>query len=177
MSIRPFEGKLPQIAPEAYVDAAATVIGDVTIGAGASLWPGVVARGDIHRIEIGARTNIQDGSILHVTHDSEFAPGGHPLIIGAGVTVGHRVVLHACAVGDFCLVGMGSIVLDGAVLEPRVLLGAGSVVAPGKQLEGGYLWLGTPARCVRPLTDAEQAYLDYSANYYAELGQRHRTGI
>lgn len=176
-NIRPFEGKYPNIAPDAYVDAAATVIGDVTIGVAASLWPGVVARGDIHRITIGARTNIQDGSILHVTHDSEFAPGGFPLSIGEAVTVGHRVVLHACTVGDQCLVGMGAIVLDGAVLEPRVLLGAGSVVSPGKRLEGGFLWLGTPARCVRPLTEAEQRYLDYSAEYYAELARRHRTGI
>src|SRR5690554_6287507 len=144
MSVRPFKDKVPQIAPGVYVDAAAVVIGDVSIGADSSVWPMAVLRGDVNTIRVGARTSIQDGSVLHVTHDHADVPGGHPCVVGDDVTVGHKVVLHGCTVGDRCLVGMGAIVLDGARLEPEVLLGAGSLVPPGKVLEGGYLWLGAP---------------------------------
>lgn len=176
MSIRDFEGHSPRIAPSAWIDPTALVIGDVEIGADSSLWPGVVARGDIHYIRIGARTNIQDGSILHVTHDSEYAPGGHPLVVGDDVTVGHQVTLHACTVEDKCLIGMGSIVLDGAIVRSGAMVGAGSLVSPGKELEGGYLWLGQPARRVRPLTEKEKAYLEYSAAHYVKLARRHANG-
>lgn len=169
MTIRTFQGITPRIAATAYVDEAAVVIGDVTIGEDSSLWPTAVARGDVHRITIGARTNIQDGSVLHVTSDTAFYPGGFALTVGDNITVGHRAVLHACTIGDHCLIGMGSVILDGAVLEPRVLLGAGSVVAPGKTLKGGHLWLGSPAQCVRPLRDEELAYLEFSAEHYVAL--------
>ncbi|RMD69807.1 MAG: gamma carbonic anhydrase family protein [Gammaproteobacteria bacterium] len=171
--IRSFEKHTPRIAPSAFIDDRALVIGDVEVGEESSLWPMAVARGDIHAIRIGRRTNIQDGSVLHVTHASEFDPG-HPLVIGDDVTVGHRVVLHACTVGDLCLVGMGSVVLDGAVLEDEVMLGAGSLVPPGKVLEGGFLWLGSPVKKARPLTEKERAFLRYSAAFYAELKDRHR---
>jgi carbonic anhydrase/acetyltransferase-like protein (isoleucine patch superfamily) len=174
--IRSFEKHAPDIHASAWVDATALVLGDVTIGADSSVWPMTVVRGDIHRIEIGARTNIQDGSVLHVTHDSRFVPGGRPLVVGDGVTVGHRVVLHACTIGDGCLIGMGSVVMDGAVVEAGVLLGAGSLVTPGKHLEGGYLWQGSPARRVRELTDQERAYLAYSAEHYVRLKNRHAAG-
>jgi carbonic anhydrase/acetyltransferase-like protein (isoleucine patch superfamily) len=173
-NIRAFAHKRPRIAPGAWIDAAALVIGDVAIGPGSSVWPMSVLRGDIQAIRIGRDTNIQDGSVLHVTHDSPYSPGGQPLIVGNGVTVGHRVILHACTIGDHCLIGMGSIVLDGAVLEPRVMLGAGSLVSSGKRLEGGYLWLGAPARRVRPLSERELAYLEYSAQHYVRLAQRHK---
>ncbi len=173
MSIRVFENLIPRIAGTAFVDPTALVIGDVSIGADASLWPMVVARGDIQSITIGARTNIQDGSILHVTHDGPFSPGGHALHIGDDVTVGHRVVLHGCVIGDRCLIGMGSVLMDGARLEPHVILGAGSLVTPGKVLESGYLWLGSPARRVRPLRAEELAYLDYSSAHYVDLKNRH----
>ncbi len=176
MTIRPFEHLTPSIAPSAYVDIAAVVIGDVVVGAESSLWPMVVARGDVNRIRIGARSNIQDGSVLHVTHVHGASPEGHPLLIGDGVTVGHNVTLHGCTVGDYCLVGMGSTVLDGAVLEPYTLLGAASLVPPGRRLEGGFLWLGSPVRRVRPLTEAERAHLEYSAGHYVELMVRHRDG-
>jgi len=172
--IRAFEEKCPRIAPDAWVDPSALVIGDVEIGPGSSVWPMSVIRADIQAIRIGRDTNVQDGSVLHVTHDSPYSPGGQPLIVGDGVTVGHRVILHACTVGDHCLVGIGSIVLDGAVLEPRVMLGAGSLVSSGKRLEGGYLWLGSPARRIRPLSERELAYLDYAAQHYVRLAQRHR---
>jgi carbonic anhydrase/acetyltransferase-like protein (isoleucine patch superfamily) len=174
--IRDFEGHAPHIAPGAWVDETALVIGDVVIGADSSVWPMTVVRGDIQRIEIGARTNIQDGSVLHVTHDSRFMPGGLPLTVGDDVTVGHKVVLHACSIGERCLIGMGSVVMDGAVIEPDTLLGAGSLVTPNKRLEGGYLWQGSPARRVRELTDREREYLRYSAEHYVRLKNRHSAG-
>ena len=165
----------PRIAASAYVDASAVVIGDVTIGEDVSLWPMVVARGDVNSIEIGARTNIQDGTILHVSHDSEFAPGGFPLCIGADITVGHQVILHGCRIEDGCLVGMGATVMDGAILRSGVLLGAGSLVPPGQDLEGGFLWVGSPARRVRALREQERAFLEYSPKHYVELKNQYRS--
>jgi carbonic anhydrase/acetyltransferase-like protein (isoleucine patch superfamily) len=169
MPVRAFKDMSPVIDPSAYVDEAAVVIGDVTIGADSSVWPMAVLRGDVNAIRVGARTSIQDGSVLHVTHAHADVPGGHPCTVGDDVTVGHKVVLHGCRVGDRCLIGMGSIVLDGAHIEPEVLLGAGSLVPPGKVLDGGYLWLGAPVRRVRPLTDEEREKLRYSAQHYVRL--------
>ncbi len=174
MTIRSYQGTTPTIAASAYVDEQAAVIGDVTIGEEASIWPMVAIRGDVQRIVIGPRTNIQDGAVLHVTADNQFNPGGFPLIIGAGVTVGHNATLHACTIEDYALIGMGATVLDGAVVESKALVGAGSVVAPGKVIEGGYLWLGSPARKARPLTEKELAYLEFSAGHYVELKNRHK---
>ncbi|MEW7975150.1 MAG: gamma carbonic anhydrase family protein [Candidatus Thiodiazotropha endolucinida] len=172
--LRRFETNYPDIADDAYVDEHAIVIGDVTIASHSSVWPMCVIRGDVHRIRIGARSNIQDGSILHVSHDSFYQPGGSPLIIGEGVTVGHKVLLHGCEVADNCFIGMGSIILDGAVIESLTMLGAGSLVPQGKKLEGGYLWLGQPARRVRPLSDREKEIMLYNAEHYVKLAQRHR---
>ena len=174
MTIRTFEDRTPVVAASAYVDPTALVIGDVSIGEHASLWPMVVARGDVNRIRIGAGTNIQDGSVLHVTHVGKFTPDGFALTIGENITVGHRAILHACSVGDGCLIGMAATVMDGAVLGPRLILGAGSLVPPGKELEGGHLWVGSPARKLRPLTDREFEMLSYSAQHYIELKDRHR---
>lgn len=171
--IRRFSEWTPQIADSAWIDEQATVIGQVSIGTKSSVWPQTVIRGDIHRIEIGDYTNIQDGSVLHVTHDSRFSPGGSPLLIGNEVTVGHNATLHACTIGDRCLIGMGCIVLDKAVLDDEVMLGAGSLVPPGKHLAGGYLWLGSPVRRARKLRDDEIAYLAYSAQHYAKLARKH----
>ena len=173
MTIRLFENISPTIDATAYVDESALVIGKVTIGADASLWPNVVARGDVNTISIGARTNIQDGSILHVNHDSEYDPGGSIVTIGADVTVGHRVILHGCTVEDACLVGMAATIMDGAILHSGVLLAAGSLVPPGKELEGGYLWVGSPVRQARPLKDSEREFLKYSPAHYVELKNRH----
>ncbi|MCG7862806.1 MAG: gamma carbonic anhydrase family protein [Candidatus Thiodiazotropha endolucinida] len=172
--LRRFETNYPDIAEDAYVDEHAIVIGDVTIASQSSVWPMCVIRGDVHRISIGARSNIQDGSILHVSHDSFYQPGGSPLTIGEGVTVGHKVLLHGCEVADNCFIGMGSIILDGAVIESLTMLGAGSLVPQGKRLEGGYLWLGQPARRVRPLSDREKEIMLYNAEHYIKLAQRHR---
>jgi len=173
MNIRPFDRQTPSIADSAYVDPTAVVIGDVMVGAESSIWPMAVARGDVNYIRIGARSNIQDGAVLHVTHDHADVPGGHPCIVGDDVTVGHKAILHGCTIGDRCLIGMGAIVLDGAILEPEVLLGAGSLVPPGKVLEGGYLWLGSPVKRVRPLTEKERAKFRYSAEHYIRLKNRY----
>lgn len=174
MPIRPFEQHAPRIHPTAFVDDTAVVIGDVEIGEDSSIWPLCVVRGDIQSIRIGARTSIQDGTIVHVTHDSRFCPGGQPTLIGNDVTVGHKVILHACTIGDFCLIGMGAIVMDKAVVQTRVTIGAGSVVPSGKVLESGYLYVGSPVKQVRPLNPRELEFLEYSAQNYRRLKDRHR---
>jgi carbonic anhydrase/acetyltransferase-like protein (isoleucine patch superfamily) len=173
-NIRSFEDKIPQVDESAWLDPTCVVIGDVHVGARSSLWPGVVARGDINRIRIGEGTNIQDGAVLHNSHDGPFMPGGAALVIGSGVTVGHKAILHGCEIHDACLVGMGAIVMDRAVVESEVIVGAGSLVPPGKMLASGYLYTGSPARQSRPLSEREKAYFRYSADYYAELARRHR---
>ena len=175
--IRPFDQHIPQVADSAWIDPSAVVVGDVVIGEACSIWPQVVIRGDIQAIRIGAQSNVQDGSVLHVSHDSEFLPGGAPLIIGARVTVGHKVILHGCEIADDCLIGMGSIVMDRVTVEPQVVLGAGSVVPGGKVLESGYLYVGAPARRVRPLTEQELRYFAYSAEHYVRLAARHRSSL
>lgn len=173
MTVREFENHSPQIDASAFVDETAVVIGNVRIGADSSVWPLSAIRGDIHSITIGERSNIQDGSVLHVTHDSEYAPGGNPLVIGDDVTVGHKVILHACEIGNRALVGMGATVLDGAVLEDEVMLGAHSLVSPNKVLQSGYLYVGVPAKKVREITDKEREWLRYSAAHYVDLKNRH----
>lgn len=177
MTIRDFEQHTPDIHPSVYTDDSAVVIGQVSIGEDSSVWPLTVIRGDIQRISIGQRTNIQDGSVLHVTHGSEFSldPEGSPLIIGDDVTVGHKAVLHACTIGDRCLIGMGAIVLDGAVIESDVMIGAGSTVPPNKTLDSGYLWLGSPVKRVRELSVKEREFLRYSAQHYTKLAERSKT--
>lgn len=175
MSVRAFKGVTPSIASSAYVDEQSAVIGDVMIGEESSIWPMAVIRGDVNHIRIGDLTNIQDGSVLHVTHAHPAAPkGGYPLVIGNEVTVGHNVTLHGCTIGDRCLIGMGSTVLDGARLEEGVLLGAGSLVPPNKVLQGGFLWLGNPAKQIRPLSDEEREWFSYSARHYAKLAAAYR---
>ncbi len=174
MPIRTFRGKAPIIDNTAYVDESAVIIGDVTIGEHSSIWPMVVARGDVHSIKIGRETNIQDGSILHVTHDGKYSPGGFPLIIGNCVTIGHRVTLHACTVGDHCLIGMSATIMDGAVLGDKIIIGAGSLVPTGKELTSGFLYVGTPVKQVRALTDEEYEFLEYSAKHYAKLKEQHK---
>ena len=173
-NIRRFESACPEIAADAWVDETAVVIGDVSIASQSSVWPMCVLRGDVNHIRIGQRSNIQDGSVLHVSHDSYYMPGGAPLIIGDGVTVGHRVMLHGCEIGDGSLIGMGSTILDGAVLEPSLMIGAGSLVPQGKRLQGGYLWLGRPVRRIRPLSEEEIEIMDYTADHYVRLVQRYR---
>jgi carbonic anhydrase/acetyltransferase-like protein (isoleucine patch superfamily) len=176
MNIRSFQGITPQLEKDVFIDDSALVLGDVHIGEDSSIWPMTVVRGDVNKIHIGSRSNIQDNSVIHVTHRSADLPEGYPTLVGDNVTVGHRVILHGCTIGDYCLVGMGSTVMDGAVLEPHVLLGAGRLVSPGKVLESGFLWLGSPVRKVRPLTDEERQWLQRSAQHYVELKNKHLAG-
>lgn len=167
--IKGFKSYQPQIGQNVFIAEDATVIGQVTLGADVSVWPQSVIRGDIHTILIGARTNVQDGAILHVTHAGPYSPEGHSLTIGQDVTIGHGAILHGCVIDDLCLIGMGAIVLDGAHLESKVFLAAGSLVPPKKILEGGFLWKGNPVQKIRPLTEQELDFLPYSALKYVEL--------
>ena len=174
MTVRSFQGVQPRLGMDVFLDESATVIGDVELGRGVSVWPGAIIRGDVNFIRIGDETNVQDGAVLHVTHRSEANPMGYPLIVGKGVTVGHKVVLHGCTVGDLCLIGIGAIILDGAIVEDRVMVGAGALVPPGKRLESGFLYVGSPARPVRTLRDEEIEYLSYSKEGYVRLKDMHR---
>lgn len=173
MAIRTYQGMTPQLGERVFVDESAVVIGDVHLGADSSVWPLTVIRGDMHRIRIGARTSVQDGSVLHITHAGPFNPDGYPLIIGDEVTIGHKVTLHGCTLGNRILVGMGSIVMDGAVVEDDVIIGAGSLVPPGKVLKSGYLYVGSPVKQARALSDKERAFFSYSAGNYVKLKYLH----
>ncbi len=173
VTIRQFNDKHPVMGDRVYIDDSAIVIGDVTLEDDVSIWPTTVVRGDVHRIRIGEGTNVQDGSVLHVSHDGKYAPGGFPLTIGKGVTIGHRAVVHACTVGDYCLIGIGAIIMDGAVLEDYVMLGAGALVPPGKKLDGGFLYVGSPAKQARPLKESEKEFLEYSSSHYVHLKDEH----
>jgi len=173
-NIAPYQGSAPKIAASAWVHPSAQIIGEVTIGERASVWCNTVVRGDVNFIRIGDETNIQDLCTLHVSHHRADSPdSGAALIIGARATVGHNVILHGCEIGDECLIGMGSIVMDKVVLQPRVLLGAGSLVPEGKVLQSGYLYFGRPVKRVRALTPEEIAHFNYSAQHYVRLYQSH----
>ena len=163
--IRKFKSFEPSIGLRVYVDEQATVIGDVTLGDDCSVWPQTVIRGDIKPINVGARTNIQDGSVVHVTHESDYSKG-YECNIGSDVTVGHGCIIHACTIHDKSLIGMGSVILDGAIIETNVIVGAKSLVPSGKKLESGYLYMGSPCKQIRPLNDSEIEFLDYSASHY-----------
>lgn len=168
-SLRPYKGVLPTLAPGAYVDEAAVVIGDVELGQDVSVWPMVLIRGDVNKVRIGARTNIQDGTVIHESRPRPDNPGGYPTLIGEDVTIAHKVMLHGCQIGNQVLIGMGTIVLDGVVIEDQVIVGAGALVTPGKRLESGYLYTGSPARQVRPLKVSEIAHFKQQAREYIAL--------
>lgn len=168
-SIRAFKGLMPTLKAGVYVDAAAVVIGDVVLEEDVSIWPLVVIRGDVNRVRIGARSNVQDGSVIHESRPSANIPEGYSTIIGEDVTIGHKVMLHGCRIGNEVLVGMGAIVLDGAVIEDRVVVGAGALVTPGKRLESGYLYTGSPARQARPLKQSELERFLRTTGDYVEL--------
>lgn len=169
MHIIPFRGHTPKVGERVMIDPMAFVLGEVTLGDDVSVWPGAILRGDMHRISVGARTSVQDGAVLHITHASEYNPAGHPLEIGEDVTIGHQACLHGCTIGNRVLIGIGSTILDGAVIEDEVIVGAGSLVPPGKRLVSGYLYVGAPAKQARPLSDAERSFFSYSANNYVTL--------
>ncbi|KGJ96716.1 gamma carbonic anhydrase family protein [Colwellia psychrerythraea] len=168
-NIRPYKGTLPSLGLDNYIDISAVLVGDITLAADVSIWPLVAARGDVNTITIGARTNIQDGTVLHVTRKSPNNPNGNPLIIGDDVTIGHMCMLHGCQLGNRILVGMGAIIMDGVMVEDDVFIGAGSLVPPNKVLVSGYLYVGNPVKQVRPLKESEAAFLKQSAINYVEL--------
>ncbi len=172
-SLRDFQGLKPSIGERVLIDPSAVVLGDVTLGDDVSVWPQVAIRGDMHRITVGARTSVQDGCVLHITHAGPFNPDGWPLTIGCDVTIGHNATLHGCTVGDRVLVGMGATVMDSAVVEDDVVIAAGALVTPGKTLRSGYLYAGSPAREVRALSEKEMDYFCYSANNYVKLKNQH----
>jgi gamma-carbonic anhydrase len=166
--IRAYRGKTPQVAASAYIDEAATVIGDVQIGEDSSVWPGVVIRGDVYYIRIGARTNIQDGSVLHVMRDE------HPLVLGDNVTIGHGVILHGCTIESRCLIGMGSIVLNGAKVGAGSIVAAGTLVTEGTVVPPGSLFMGHPGKLRRMLTAEDQKSIDDYAQRYVEYKNAYR---
>lgn len=162
-------GMTPQTGKKVFIDLSACVIGDVILGDDCSVWPMAVIRADMNSITIGDRTSIQDGAVLHVTHKKTENPAGHPLVIGNDVTVGHKAVLHGCTVQDRSLIGIGAIVLDGAVIEEEVIVAAGCLVPPGKRLKSGFVYKGNPAEAARPITDKERDYFKYTAENYVKL--------
>lgn len=171
--LRNFQDKKPKLGERVYIDPQAAVIGDVSLGDDVSVWPMAVIRGDVHSISIGEACSIQDGAVLHVTHDGPYTPGGQPLLLGKGITIGHKAVLHACTIDEYCLIGMGSLILDNVHIQKHVLLAAGSLVPPGKILESGYLYLGNPVKAARKLTDLEIEQIIYSAGHYVRLKDKY----
>ena len=169
MTLSSYLNVSPMLGARVYVAPSAAVIGKVMIGDDSSIWPMAVVRGDVDSIRIGARTSIQDGSVLHVTHDGPYRPGGRALVVGDDVTVGHRAVLHACTIGNACLIGMGALLLDDVELEDFVMIGAGTLVPPGKKLASRGLYVGSPARRARDLTQKEVDFLTYSAAHYVKV--------
>ncbi|WP_394252478.1 gamma carbonic anhydrase family protein [Vibrio profundi] len=167
-SVRRYKGIAPKIGERVYIDESSVLVGDIVLGDDSSIWPLVAARGDVNHIHIGDRTNVQDGSVLHVTHKNQENPNGYPLLIGNDVTIGHKVMLHGCTIKDRVLVGMGAIVLDGVTIEEDVMIGAGSLVPPHKTLESGFLYVGSPVKQARPLTDKERAFLQKSSDNYVQ---------
>ncbi|MDZ4218550.1 MAG: gamma carbonic anhydrase family protein [Methylobacter sp.] len=163
----------PVLSERIYLHPSCQIIGDVRIGEDSSIWCNTVLRGDVNHIVVGRGTNIQDLAMGHVSHKTADKPNGSPLVIGDYVTVGHSVILHGCTIGNECLIGMGSIIMDDVVIPDHVMVGAGSLVSPGKLLESGMLYMGRPAKAVRPLTEDEVAYLKYSAEHYMRLKDRY----
>ncbi len=168
-SIRTYKGIIPTLEEGAYVDPAALVIGDVILGKDTSVWPMVVIRGDVNKVRIGDRSNIQDGTVIHVSRPRPNNSEGYPTIIGEDVTVAHKVMLHGCKIGARVLIGMGAIVLDGVIIEEDVIVGAGALVTPGKRLHSGYLYTGSPARQTRPLREGEIEHFVETAQNYIQL--------
>lgn len=169
MPLRTYKLIAPTLGERCYVDESSVIAGDVILDDDASIWPLVAARGDVNHIRIGKRSNVQDGTVLHVTRKSAQNPNGFPLIIGEDVTVGHKCMLHGCELGNRILVGMGAIIMDGVVVEDDVFIGAGTLVPPNKRLESGYLYVGNPMQKKRPLKESEIAFLKQSAVNYVVL--------
>ncbi|MDM1757298.1 MULTISPECIES: gamma carbonic anhydrase family protein [unclassified Acinetobacter] len=172
-NIRAYLDQHPKIDSTCYIDDLSIIIGEVTLAKNVSVWPFAVIRGDVNSIKIGQNSNVQDHCMLHVSHKKESKPEGSPLIIGEDVTVGHHVTLHGCRIGNRVLIGINTVVLDDVIIEDDVMIGAGSLVPPRKVLKSGYLYVGSPVQQVRPLTDAEKAFLPYSAHHYVKVANNY----
>ena len=168
-NIRPYLNTHPQIDTSCYIDPMSIVVGDVVLAENVSVWPFAVIRGDVNSIRIGKNSNVQDHAMLHVSHKKADKPNGSPLIIGEDVTIGHHVTLHGCTIGNRVLIGINSIILDDVLIPDDVMIGAGTLVPPGKVLESGWLYVGSPAKKARPLTEKELAFLPYSAQNYVKV--------
>jgi len=173
VTLRTYQNHTPTLGAGAFVDISAVVIGDVEIGADSSVWPLTVIRGDMHRIRIGARTSVQDGCVLHITHAGPFNPDGFPLLIGDDVTIAHKVMLHGCTVGDYSLIGINAVILNGAKIGKHCIIGANSLIGEGKEIPDGSLVMGSPGKVVRDLTDEQKKLLEASAAHYVHNGQRY----
>lgn len=172
-----FGGKSPRVDVTALVAPGAQLIGDIEIGPEASIWYNCVLRGDVNRIRIGARTNIQDGSIIHVDSPKPGAEEGHPTIIGSDVLIGHLAMVHGCILNDRAFVGLGSIVMDGCEIESDAMLAAGAMLTPGKRIPKGQLWAGRPAKYVRDLSEAELAAQQAGVAHYVALAKAHAEAL
>jgi len=172
-----FGGKTPRIDPSAFVAPGARLIGDVEIGPNASIWYNCVLRGDVNRIRIGARTNIQDGGVIHVDSPKPGAPEGHPTLIGEDVLIGHLAMVHGCVLEDRAFVGLGSIVMDGCRIESDGMLAAGAMLTPGKTIGPRQLWAGRPAKYLRDLSDADIEGMRAGVAHYVELARRHAAAL
>ncbi len=168
--IIPFGGKLPKIAPDAFIADNATIIGDVEIGAGASIWFGCVLRGDTNYIRVGTRTNVQDGTVIHVARE------GRGTEIGSGVMIGHMAMVHACTIQDHAMIGMTACLMDDAVVESHAMVAAGAFISPGKIVKSGEVWAGRPAKMWRQMSDQDRHYFESGIEHYYELGREYRTG-
>lgn len=175
MNIRRYRNTTPTIPKTCFIDPSAVLVGDIVLGEHSSIWPLVAARGDVNSMRIGINSNIQDGTVLHVTRKSASNPNGYPLAIGDYVTVGHKCMLHGCTLGDRILVGMGAIVMDGAIVESDVIIGAGSLVPPNKTLDSGYLYVGSPVKKIRELNQDEREFLTKTAENYVLLKEEYLT--
>ena len=172
-----FAGKTPSVADDAFVAPGARLIGDVVVGAQSSIWYNCVLRGDVNRIRVGARTNIQDGSVIHVDSPKPGSPEGLATIIGDDVLIGHLVMLHGSVLHDRAFVGLGSIVMDGCTIEPDGMLAAGSMLTPGKTIGAGELWMGRPAKKLRDMSADEIAANRLGAAHYVQLATAHRAAV
>lgn len=172
-NIRPYLDTTPEIDESCYIDPMGIVVGDVVLAENVSVWPFAVIRGDVNSIRIGKNSNVQDHAMLHVSHKKADKPNGSPLIIGEDVTIGHHVTLHGCTIGNRVLIGINSIILDDVIIPDDVMIGAGTLVPPAKVLESGWLYVGSPAKKARPLTEKEMAFLSYSAQNYVKVSRNY----
>lgn len=177
MTLLSFDGKHPRVDPAAFIAPGARLIGDVEIGAEASIWYNCVIRGDVNRIRIGARTNIQDGSVVHVDSPKPGREAGHPTIIGDDVLIGHLAMVHGCVLHDRAFVGLGAIVMDGCEIEGGAMLAAGAMLTPGRHIPSGQLWAGRPAKYVRDLSEEELAGHRQGVAHYVALAKAHRQAL